>query len=444
MKTTSSYWERFQCFLEKILGLPMLAWVLLAFLITYVAFFLAPMFLNPELSIRYIYEYIPAKDNIGFDIWAFMKYVDDWLVSNQSPYIDGFIAYPPLTVILFAPLHKIGYPAYFALITIVTLVFYTSITLFIPLFTTQKRNTSLVLFFYITGLFSYGLQFELERGQSDIIAFAFCLLAVYLYHYHEKFRYFAYILFSISIQLKLYPAIFIVMFIKDWKKWKENIKRILGLALLNFGLLFVLGYRIFLDFVAAIIGAQGYQSSSPYNLSIKGFVRFLVAKEWNFWGASHLAALQQNAQLIEYLLLALFAVCFFLLIASAYKNNIGGVNPYLLLASTIGALIIPSISNDYKLPLLQVPMLVLLGTLPRCDNYLKQSFSIILIVVTSIAYWSTFYPFMVKPDFLSRNFLPLLVILISITALNALLGGEHESIPVIKESEKEVICTNLY
>ncbi|MFZ5909490.1 MAG: glycosyltransferase family 87 protein [Chloroflexota bacterium] len=437
MKTKSNYRERFQCFLEKILGLPTLAWVFLAFLICYMAFFLKPMFLNSDLSIQYIYEYIPQKDNIGFDIWAFMSYVDKWLISNQSPYIDGFIAYPPLTVILFAPLHKIGYPAYFTLITIVTIVLYTCITLLIPLFTTHKRNTSLVLFFYITGLFSYGLQFELERGQSDIIAFAFCLLAIYLYHYHEKFRYFAYILFSISIQLKLYPAIFVVMFIKDWRKWKDNIRRVLGLALFNVGLLFVLGYRIFLDFVAAIIGAQGYQSSSPYNLSIKGFVGYLVGREWNFWGASHLAMLQQNAQLIEYLLLALFSVCLFFLVASAYKNNTGGVNPYLLLASTVGALIIPSISNDYKLPLLHVPMLVLLGTLPRCDNYLKKSFSLILIVVTSIAYWSTFYPFMVKPDFLSRNFIPLVVILMSITALSIIMGGEYEPMYLVEEKDKE-------
>lgn len=438
MKTRVNYYkERFQGFFEKVLGLPPLAWVLLAFLVNYATFFLRPVFFNSDLSISYIHKYIPVVGKIGFDIRAFMRYVDNWFVLNQSPYLDGFIAYPPLTVLLYAPLNRIGYPAYFALITIVTLVVYTCITLLLPLFATQKRNISLVLFFYITGLFSYGLQFELERGQSDMIAFALCLLAIFLYHYYEKFRYLAYILFSISIQLKLYPAIFIIMFVKDWKKWKDNTIRVLGLALFNFGLLFVLGYRIFLDFAAAIVGAQGYQSTSPYNLSIKGFVHYLIGREWNFWGASYLKALQQNAQLMEYLLLALFSVCFLLLIASAYKNNIGGINPYLLFGCTIGALIIPSISNDYKLPLLQVPMLVSLSTLPKCDTNLKKSISIIIITIISIAYWSTFYPFMVKPDFLSRNFIPLVVILMSITALSIIMGGEYEPMYLVEEKDKE-------
>jgi hypothetical protein len=101
-----------------------------------------------------------------------MRYIEEWLVLDQSPYATGFIAYPPLTLVLFAPLLLIGYPAYFKLITLITLIGYGIATLFIPLALNKSKGVSIILLMFVTGLFSYGLQFELERGQSNMIAFA--------------------------------------------------------------------------------------------------------------------------------------------------------------------------------------------------------------------------------------------------------------------------------
>ena len=43
-----------------------------------------------------------------------------------------------------------------------------------------------------------------------------------------------------------------------------------------------------------------------------------------------------------------------------YRQKQNGINPFLLLACTIGALLIPSVSNDYKLSILAAPVAIFL------------------------------------------------------------------------------------
>jgi hypothetical protein len=79
-----------------------------------------------------------------------------------------------------------------------------------------------------------------------------CLTSIYIFHYHPKYRLLAYILFSLSVQLKLYPAIFIVMFVDDWRDWKNVVLRFLGIGLVNLLLFFVMGYQTFQDFIRSV------------------------------------------------------------------------------------------------------------------------------------------------------------------------------------------------
>ncbi|PIE33382.1 hypothetical protein CSA56_11930 [candidate division KSB3 bacterium] len=46
--------------------------------------------------------------------------------------------------------------------------------------------------------------------------------------------------------------------------------------------------------------------------------------------------------------LACIAICLILLTFQAYRKNEKGINPFLLLVCCIGALLIPSVSHDYK------------------------------------------------------------------------------------------------
>lgn len=425
----NSDWElrgKLRKFPEQILQIAPKYWILSTFLILYVLFFLSPMFFS-KIRIQYFVRYIPYEwvDFIGNDIvWA-VERIQQWFVLGHSPFSSFF--YPPLTVYIFAPLIALGYPAYYKFITIITFLSYIIASLLIPALLVSRKNSDLVILFFISGLFSYGLQFEMDRGQFNMIAFTACFLAVYLFHYHPKLWYFSYLLFSLSVQLKMYPIIFIFMFIRDWRKWLENLKRVVGLLFLNILLLFVLGVKVFIDFVRNLASAQIYfQSSRREDLSITGFVLNLTEDGFGLIPPSLLPQVASYSRLIEVFILLIFAVCLFSILVFSYRHRHKGLNTYLLVICTVGALIIPSASVDYKLPLLVGPVALLLSNLPELHTTARKILLIVLTAVMSIAYWSTLYPFTIKPYILSRNFPALFTILISVTLLYFLVEGKSK------------------
>ena len=403
---------------EQLLNLPVIVWVLVGFLIVYCSFFLLPVFWNPERSMWYFDRFLPNRSPIGLDIRVVLQYIQDWLISGESPYSDSFIAYPPLSMILFAPLLLMGYPGYYYLVTTLSLLLYLGSTTMVFAWTRGQQSSMLAFLMLGLCLFSYGFQFELERGQSNLIAFSLCLIAIYLYHSHHRFRYLAYLLFTLGVQIKIYPAILIVMFIKDWRDWKGNIKRLAGIALLNLALLFILGFRIFGDFLRAVGGQQALPNSWNGNHSLKGFVDNLVTDGFRLFPPETLTAFQQNQGLIQALLLGIIALCFLSVLVFSYLQNQSMPNPNLLLVCTICALVIPSVSNDYKLPILTVPMALVFCTLSLPEQTLRKIASILLVLVMSMAYWSIQFPFTVKPYFLTRNFPALFILLLAVTAIN--------------------------
>ena len=411
--------ERFR--LARITDYPTLFWVLATFLVVYISFFLLPVFFS-KLQIQYLTKYIPDAyiTHIGFDIEAVVSRIQNWLLTGQSPYADGFIGYPPLTIAIFSTLSIVGYPAYFKLMVGITVLAYLSAALIIPWALVPKRNRTLLMLFFITGLFSYGLQFEQERGQFNLIAFAFTLFAIYIFHVHPKLRFFAYLLFSLSIQLKVYPVFFVAMFVDDWRDWRDIVKRFLGLGSVNFALLFILGHKLFLDFIRAITEYQLVESSRVENLSIKGFVYYIAN---DVFGKTNLFTSTGVAESFFWLLLG---SCFLAVIGHAIFHKRRGLNFYLLLVCTIAALIIPSISNDYKLSILIAPVMLVFCCLPEFSHPKQRSFSTLLVILASLAYWTTLYPATVKPEFLGRNFPALIIILILTTILNFLAPYPYE------------------
>ena len=422
LQKNKSFKEIITTALNRILNLPPIFWVVITFLALYLFFFVSPMFFS-KIKIQYFYKYIPDAwtTRLGFDIETTVTYINDWLTKGISPYSSGIVPYTPLTLALFTPFIILGYPGYFKLLSLITLFSYILAIFVIPLYVLKKKDWGTLLLLGIIGLFSYGLQFEIERGQFNMIAFALCLFAIYIFHYQHKFRYFAYLLFSIALQLKLYPAIFIIMLIRDWRDWKNNLRRILGLGIFNFLLLFVLGYQIFLDFMRQITDRQmSFQSSRYEDLSISGFTYYL--------SEGGLGIPAQYANLIGTLILALFGIILIAIIVHQYKNRTNEFNPYLLMVCTIGALMIPTASFDYKLPILVAPMILLLSSKPTIRNTFKKIATIVIIIFMSIAYWSTLYPFDVKSPAFYRNSPALLTILFATAILYYLVKGKFENI----------------
>ena len=289
----------------------------------------------------------------------------------------------------------------------------------------EKRDFLIPVFFFVTALFSYGFLFELERGQFNVFTFTLCIFSIYLFYFHWSFRHLAYLLFSFSVHLRLYPAIFIVMFINDWTAWKQNIKRLLGIGILNIALFFVLGYSVLTKFFQAVSKNMGTSWTWIGNHSITSFVYNLTDTGFGLFDQDTLFWLREHSTFITIFFLVYFVICFIGILLRDYLKKAQGLNPDLLLICTIGGLIIPSVSHDYKLALLAGPMAIALSNRIIVSSNWKKLFSAILIILASLAYSITIFPFKYKPDYLENSFPSLFVILTVITLLSFVAGPKY-------------------
>ena len=408
----------------RMLNLPVGVWFMIGFVIAYVCLFVYPVFFNDSRRIEYFYRFLPDKFPIGLDMNFTLKYVKAWVTTGVSPYPDSH--YPPLTYILLSPLLLFSYPTSYFVTTFLTIVSYLLATMLLPILFTPKKDTSLVVLLSVTGLFSYGFLFELERGQYYTMAFLLALVSIYLFHQHYEFRFLAYMLFSFSVHLKIVPIFFIPMFIRDWHDWKKNIRRMVGLSLFNVMLLFSLGYKNLMAFIDALMSrVEAPTFLWNGNHSLANFVFNFVIDGYGLLSENTLNFLQKNAAWFERLLLLIVALCVLSIIVHLYRNKKVGFNPYLLLVCTLSALIVP-VSVDYTLPMLVAPLAIFLVSERnlRWGTWNRLA-SIVLILAIAISYASLLYPFKYKPLFLNNSFPALFVILVAV-ALYYFLQGRHK------------------
>ena len=124
-----------------------------------------------------------------------------------------------------------------------------------------------------------------------------------------------------------------------------------------------------------------------------------------------LRLLRHNSGWLEAFLLLTFIVVFISALLIFHLRKETGLDPYLLLTCTIGALIIP-ISYDYTLSILAAPMLLFLCGISEMNNTWHKLISILLILGISTAYFSTLIPYNYRPHFLDNIFPALFLILI--------------------------------
>lgn len=416
--------DKFDGILDWIANWKAITWVLLGFSVSFVFFFVKPIFFSPVEAMQF-FRYIPILEKIGIgaDLRTTIWYAKLWVVNGYSPYVGGG-TFPPLAHVFFAPLLSIEFPLAYQIFTFITLLSFVLITWLIPLRCAgDERKHSLVLLIFITGLLSYGLQFELERGQFSVITIAFALLSIYLFHYHPRLRFLAYLLFTISIQLKIFPAIFVVLFVDDWRDWKTNIKRALGLFALNFAAFFVLGGKVFVDFVNAMTRIQLVdQQAWIGNHSIASFSTLYAEKltlvlplisRWTW--------LRENPWILAYSLL-FFAVANFLVVLwAAYRQNKSQLNAFLFISATLLTLLIPSVSHDYRLSILPATMALMLPQV-NLSGFTRnlRLFVALLLFLVAMAYSSTLFSYTNRPGYLFNNLPALMFILLLVTIITLL------------------------
>jgi hypothetical protein len=345
---------------------PQIYTILVAFFISFFLFFLVPIFFSaPTMQ---FHKYIMSTKEIGTDLQQMVNYGNS-LLSGNSPYVGNNL-YPPLATVVFLPFTQFNFHSVYIIISFITICCFVSITFFLPL-RFGKVTPELVLVF-ITGLISYGFQFEIERGQFNVIAMTSCLWALYLINF-TRYKKTAYALFILAVQLKVYPIFFI------WMMSEGKIKNALHLGFVNFGFLFVLGWGCFVQFITEVLRQTQDINAWVGNHSLKSFLVQIYSQEW----------------LIPMMLLTI-AVWFYV----NYKSR--GFSPTLLLCCAITGMLLPAVSHDYKLSVLPAFMALFIQG--------KHSKSMIFIV--AIIYSSMLFSYTGKFGYLLSNTPALIALLI--------------------------------
>jgi hypothetical protein len=169
------------------------------------------------------------------------------------------------------------------------------------------------------------------------------------------------------------------------------------------------------------------------NNSIKAFVFNLAKDGYGLLSENCLKWIKQYSHALEILLLGFVALCFVSILVNTIRHNEHGLNVYLLLACTIGAMVIPAESNDYKLAILAGPMSIFFCSLTYPTNKSQKAWFCLLAFLASFAYSFTLFPFKYRPEFLANSFPMLMVILITITILYNMKANDLTSVADLAE-----------
>jgi hypothetical protein len=262
--------------------------------------------------------------------------------------------------------------------------------------------------------------FELERGQSNLLAIALTLASVAAFH-SKLHCGLAYALFCLAVQLKLYPAIFVLMFVRPLDSVAANGRRVAILAAANVAALAILGPRVLADFLRII----GDVSRAPYvwvgNHSLLAFSRLLARSRTlgNMKNGVLIAELHEHSGVLVGACLGGLALCLTLTFMRAWWKAKARPDPCLLLNCTICACLLPSVSHDYKLSILAAPVaLVLIDASSQEGNW--RGGRRVWLLILSAAYAATLFPYSLRPLAIA-NAAPLLsLMLVANTLLSQL------------------------
>src|SRR5258708_2822484 len=326
---------------SQIRNVPLIGWVLLAFLITYFLFLVIPVFLDPSLTMQFNVT-IPVISPIAFDFRGMVGLSSQWIQTGAPP----VIVYPSFTLLFFSVFTLFSWELGYRILLVLILLCFIYTTLLLPSWMNKTEAFSaLGVLLLVTGLLSYGLQFEMERGQWNLIAFTFCLTGIYLFHHQPKLRPLAYLLFSVSIQLKLFPAIFVFTLIDDFRDWKGNVRRFLALGLANILALLILGINPVLHAIGTLVATPSSRLGRPFNHSIASFTTFFISSDLVHQLFPHkraIAWLTLHSWILQIILFGVFFLCFVALLWRASRKPERGFTPRAFPASAVRGLTLSS------------------------------------------------------------------------------------------------------
>lgn len=318
-------------------------------------------FSNPKI--------IPTMDPVGSDFRTGLYQPPHLLLAGEKIYYfneDGsnLTQYPPLVNLFYLPFQLLNENQAY-LLHVILLFFANLACLAITAFMVRDFilphtgldgninhliASTLFLALAVFTITSYPFIFSIERGNYDIIALLFALLAINCLLRKPDSLWVQVILLSIAVHLKIYPAaLFVILLIKHGKKV------ILPALLVNIAFLLVLGPQNAATFLQII--RHNVASGFSWIGNHSGF-SFATCLSWIYPSAATRVDLLRNLLTVIPILLWCCAIF------TVFKHKPTHQNLILLLMATLPLMdVVPPISHDYKSVILNPALFVLLALL---------------------------------------------------------------------------------
>jgi hypothetical protein len=334
---------------------------ILGYLISYLVFYVRYTYFSDNGFMRFPLDIMSMNPPCN-DLWASINASSKTIAAGS---ITGAnFVYSPLFVVIYNMLSKINYLSLRWISYLSIILSYVYLTFKNPL-NKYKSISNISLYIIITGFVSYGLRFELERGQWNLQTILLCFTALKLKDHTKTYiKIIAYLLFTVAIHLKDWPLIFIFNFINLNESFLENIKTISIIFLLNTISLFVLGVKFLQEFIIKLAHVTANPEPWVANISLTCF-NIQLASIYNL-----------NLHSLN-ILTCIYVLMFFLSIFIAFHKKINGNNPLILLLCSTGAILFPSTSFDYKICILTV----FLGYFFNCYELISVNSSTAICII---------------------------------------------------------------
>jgi len=404
-----------------------LFWAILAgYSVSFLSIYVYHTYFAGAAVMRFFQDVPAMKEGIGFDLLVNTESCSRCF--REGIRSDGTMYFSPLFVILFYTLSRIDPVTLRWASCAITLFSYVAVCLMLPRFWNGSSRVSCSsLFIMATGLTSYGLRFDLERGQWNAVAMLLTFLALVLKRSQRReTRYLGYSLFILAVHLKLWPLIFIIGFATPNAGWKTNVRRFLLFIAANVALLFLLGPTFLKAYLITLTKRVG----DPYlwfgNLSLYSFTEQVSeAHGWN----PYFLACASWAFTITYILTLIFV----------FYRQWDGDNILVLILCLLGALLFPTTSHEYKLLLLTMGLALFFA----CYRFAYIGMSLcaiterIAVLFIAMCYPVTLFSYVYKSTwdiFLKMNTFYLVVIALAVMTLIWLRLVGHKLVPAKPES----------
>lgn len=284
----------------------------------------------------------PFEENIGnYPAIAMIFYKVAYMAIPNGVYVDNGLQYRAESSIWIV----------FILYNIFVIwVSWISIDKMSNLSVSQKKLLSIAL------LLSTPVMFSLERGNQVNLAFA--LTFFFAAYYNDQRRYMreiSLICLALAASLKIYPAVYGFILLKE-RKWKETGRIIIyGGVLFFFPFLFY-GKNAFRSFIKCLFKFSEGHTMYAYNFSIKNIVRAIV----HVCGGSIPDALCDKIWII-------FLAFLFIVILMAKKDwKLWGALTFILIW-------VPAVSDTYVMSFMIIPFVMLLNEVNVTNEKYKKS-----------------------------------------------------------------------